>query len=95
MVRNYQRMTPKPLWKSDDMITVLEKVRNKSMKIMEACIRCKIPKTCLLRRLKDESIPKNPCRGRYKPIFDVYQEHMLTEHILQKNAKGMYNHNVI
>lgn len=82
-MRNYKRKRLPPKWTVDDAKAAVAAVRE-GLTIRQAVLKYGIPKTCLLRRLKEENLSaiQGPIQGPIKPVFTNEQEENLVSHII-------------
>jgi hypothetical protein len=85
-MRNYKRKRDVPDWTQEDANVAIRAIRN-GTGIREASRRFKIPKTCLIRRLRanTENIP-GPLLGNYKSVFSGDNEQLLVNHLLDMQS---------
>lgn len=85
MVRTYKKKNPAPQWTAEDVEAAINAVNTNEMSITKAAQRYGIPKTCLLRRIKSNSI-SSPRNDHFKNIFNKEHEDQIVKHILDLEA---------
>lgn len=90
MPRKYVRKTDQQSWDSDNMLRAIDAVRNNEMGLLWASKTFSIPKSTLLRRIKDinnEATLNKKVLGSMRPVFSEEQEEELVDYLLDMEKR--------